>query len=112
MVAGGIVELSVPDGILSAKDWAQLTMRSPQNFLIRGSVAGDRDAADVPVPRFTLVDEQHVTPIDVEQVMMVHRPRHIIVVPPNAPDPRLPRRRLLDMVRHLSIQDLVARLQS
>jgi len=112
MVAGGIVELSVPDGILSAKDWAQLTMRSPQNFLIRGSVAGDRDAADVPVPRLTLVDEQHVTPIDVEQVMMVHRPRHIIVVPPNAPDPRLPRRRLLDMVRHLSIQDLVARLQS
>ncbi|MGA2253133.1 MAG: protein DpdF [Thermoguttaceae bacterium] len=112
MVAGGIVELSVRDGILSAKDWAQLTMRSPQNFLIRGSVAGDRGAADVPVPRLTLVDEQHVTPIDVEQVMMVHRPRHIIVVPPNAPDPRLPRRRLLDMVRHLSIQDLLARLQS
>jgi hypothetical protein len=29
IVAGGIVELAVPDGTLSEMDWAQLTTRSP-----------------------------------------------------------------------------------
>jgi hypothetical protein len=47
----------------------------------------------------------------VEQAMIVHRPYHIIVVPRSLPDPLSPRRCLLDVRRHLSIEDILARLQ-
>jgi ATP-dependent DNA helicase RecQ len=111
-VAGGIVELSVPDEILSSKESSELIMRSAHRFLIRASAEADRSATAAPVPRLTFVGERRVSAANIEQVMMVHRPHHIIVVPPNAPDPVAQHRRLLDVVRHLSIEDLLYRLQS
>jgi ATP-dependent DNA helicase RecQ len=112
IVAGGIVELAVPEGMLSEKDWTQLTTRSPYNFLIRASNADDGNLANVPVPRLTLLDDLHTSTRELEQVMMIDRPRHIIVVQTSAQDPRALTRRLVDMVRHYSIDDLLARLRT
>jgi superfamily II DNA/RNA helicase len=112
LVAAGIVELAIPDRTLSEKDWIQLTIRSPHDFLIRGSIAEDRNSAHVPVPRLTLLDDSHISPRELAQVMMIDRPRHIIVAPVSAQDPRALARRLVDIVRHFSMDDLLARLQS
>ena len=110
-VAGGVVELSVPDSTLSTKEWSQLIMRSANNFIIRASESeqGSREAWQV--PRLTLLGAQPLTPGTVEQAMIVYRPYHIIVVPRSQADPLAPHRRLLDVRRHLSIEDILARLQ-
>jgi superfamily II DNA/RNA helicase len=111
-VAGGLVELAVPDGILSDKDWAQLTTRSPYRFLIRACNEEERNSAHVPVSRLTIFDDSHISLCEIVRVMMIDRPRHIIVVPTSARDPRAPNRRLVDMVRQVSIDDVLVRLQS
>ena len=112
-VAGGITELAIPDGSLSSREWLQLTSRAPHRFVIRSTADLDsRTAPAAPVPRLTLLGEQCLALGALEKVMIVHRPRHIIVVPRSTPDPAQPQRRLLDVVRHLSIEDILARLQS
>jgi hypothetical protein len=111
-VTGGIVEFCVPEDLLSDKDWSDFIRRSSHRFLVRDYALEDRSETALPVPRLTLLDERNLTPTAVEQMLMVNRPRHMVIVPPNTPDPRLPYRRLLDLVRHLSVEDLLARLQS
>jgi hypothetical protein len=111
-VAGGLVELSIPDGILSQKEWAQLTTRSPYRFLIRASMKEERSSAHIPVSRLTVLDDSDICPSEIERVMMIDRPRHIIVTPSSARDPRALNRRLVDMVRQVSIDDLLVRLQA
>jgi ATP-dependent DNA helicase RecQ len=111
-VTGGIVEFCVSDDVLSDKDWSDFIRRSSHRFVIRDYALGDRSAMALPVPRLTFLDERNLTPTTVAQTLMVDRPRHIIIVPPSTPDPHLPYRRLLDLVRHLSVEDLLARLQS
>jgi hypothetical protein len=111
-VADGITELLIPDNFLSNGEWSQLTQRAPLRFLIRSTAeANDRAKPVAPVPRLTLLGERQVSAADLEEVMIVNRPRHVIVIPRNAPDPTRPQRRLLDVVRHLPIEDLLSRLQ-
>jgi hypothetical protein len=86
-------------------------MRSPHRFLIQSALDADRPAAAIRVPRLTLLGFHHVDPTMVEQIMMVDRPRHIILLPPNTPHPQRPLSRLLDLVRHSSIEDILLRLQ-
>jgi hypothetical protein len=112
MVAGGVVELSLPQVVLSSTDWTQLTMRSPERFLIRASGLEDKNTGQPFVPRLTFVDEKSNGPAELEQIMMIYRPQHIIVLPRITTDPRSPHRRLLDMLRHLTIEQILARLQS
>uniref|UniRef100_E6PXR7 DNA 3'-5' helicase n=1 Tax=mine drainage metagenome TaxID=410659 RepID=E6PXR7_9ZZZZ len=112
MVAGGVVELSVPDVALSPKEWSQLIMRSANNFIIRTSQSEETSTAAWEVPRLTLLGAQPLDTETVEQAMIVHRPYHVIVVPRSQLDPLAPRRRLLDVRRHLSIEDILARLHA
>jgi hypothetical protein len=112
MVSGGVVELSLPQALLSGTDWTQLTMRSSGHFVIRASASEGQGSGQPFVPRFTFVDPKRNGPAELEQIMMIYRPQHIIVVPRATTDPRSPHRRLLDMVRHLSIEEIVDRLQS
>jgi hypothetical protein len=112
MVSGGVVELSLPQVLLSGSDWTQLTMRSPERFLIRASGSEDRNTGQPFVPRLSFVDDKSNGPAELEQIMMIYRPQHIIVLPRVTTDPRSPHRRLLDIVRHLSIEQVLARLQS
>jgi ATP-dependent DNA helicase RecQ len=111
MVSGGVVELSLPQVLLSGTNWTQLTMRSPANFLIRASGSEDQKSGQPFVPRLTFVDDKNNGPAELEQIMMIYRPQHIIVVPRVTTDPRSPHRRLLEMVRHLSMEQILARLQ-
>jgi ATP-dependent DNA helicase RecQ len=111
-ISGGVVELSIPDDVLSEKDWSQLTMRSTHRFLIRDSATRGTRSGHRPVSRLTLVVGNLSNTLSLEQAMMLHRPRHIILVSHDLSDPRAPHRRLLDVVRHLSIEDVLARLQS
>jgi hypothetical protein len=111
MVSGGVVELSLPQAVLSGTNWTQLTMRSPASFLIRASGSEDQNSGQPFVPRLTFVDDKHNDLAQLQQIMMIYRPQHVIVVPRITTDPRSPHRRLLDMVRHLSIEQILARLQ-
>lgn len=112
MVSGGVVELSLPQVLLSGADWTQLTMRSPERFLIRASGSEDQNTGRPFVPRLSFVDDKNDGGVELEQIMMIHRPQHIIVLPRVTTDPRSPHRRLVDIVRHLSIDQVLARLQS
>src|SRR5262249_16887694 len=92
-VAGGVVELAVPDGTLSDREWSDLTLRAPLRFLIRS--IGDTDdftTQAAPVPRLTLLRAERLVPAGLQRVMILHRPRHIIVLPRNVPDPTWPHR--------------------
>ncbi len=111
-VAGGIAEVSVPEGLLSQKDWSQLMMRSPYRFLIRSANQAERRTEAMRVPRVTVLAGQLIDPAIVEQTMMIDRPRHIILLPPTTPHPRHATRRLLDMLPHGAIEDILLRLQS
>ncbi|MEQ1886557.1 MAG: protein DpdF [Bryobacteraceae bacterium] len=111
-VAGGVAEVAVPEGLLSQKDWSQLMMRSPYRFLIRSANQTDRTAEALQVPRLTVLDGHPIDPAIVEQTMMIDRPRHIILLPPATTHPRHLDRRLLDMLRHGAIEDILLRLQS
>jgi hypothetical protein len=112
LVSGGIIELCLPEGVLSKTDWTQLTMRSSQKFLIRCSVSEDGSSGQVCVPRFTLVDEKTSSADQLERIMMLYRPQHIILAPKDTTDFRSPHRRLFDMFGHLSMNEILARLQS
>lgn len=111
-VAGGIAEVSIPQGLLSAKDWSQLMMRSPYRFLIRSANHEGRAVDELQVPRVTILDGHTIDPATVEHTMIVHRPRHIVLLPPTTPHPGRPDCRLLDMLPHGAIEDILLRLQS
>lgn len=112
-VAGGIAELAVPDGVLSPSDWSQLTARAPFRFLIRGAFEShDLPLASEPVPRLTLLGEGQEGAAALEDIMILNRSHHVIVAPRNIADTTNPKRSLFDVVRHLSIEDLLSRLNS
>lgn len=115
-VSGGIVEFSLPGELLREEDWHQLCARAPLRFLIRTSDAALSSVAplaeDLLVPRLTLLAERDAVTATVERVMRIHRPRHVLVLPRDLPDPTRPYRRFFDVARHLSLGDLISRLAS
>ena len=111
-VSAGVIEFSIPEDVLSAKDWAVLTARSTQRFLIRASVTAEWCSSHTVVPRLSLLTGKFSSIDDIERTMLIDRPRHIVVGPKGMVDPRSPQRMLFDMVRHCSIEDALARLRS
>jgi len=114
-VSGGIVELSVSESLVRDEDWAQLAARAPLRFLVRTLVVdatGAPFSQEVPVPRLTLVAKTDATTDAVERIMRAHRPRHVIVLPRDILDPERPYRRLFDVIRHMSLEDLLSRLET
>jgi hypothetical protein len=114
-VSAGIVELSVSESFLRDEEWAQLAARAPLRFLLRTLVSDARGAPfsqEVQVPRLTVVSKPDATAAAVERIMRAPRPRHVIVLPRDVPDPERPYRRLFDVVRHLSLEDLLSRLDT
>ncbi len=115
-VSGGIVELCLSGDILRDEDWSQLAGRAPLRFLLRTEVdassASEPFEQDVQAPRLTLLTRQDATTTVVERVMRAQRPRHVIVLPRHLPDPQRPHRRLFDVTRHLTIEDLLSRLEA
>jgi hypothetical protein len=115
LVAGGVVELALPEGLLTRTDWERLGAQAPLAFLFSSTsqFSDDGNALSVvPVPRFSLLAEGETDGISVEHVMQLPRPHHLIALPRNTRDPQRPDRQLFDIVRHLSADDLLARLES
>jgi hypothetical protein len=110
-VAGGVVELALPDGFLGPQDWALLIANSPTRFLIRAIDEDNLLSPSPAVPRLTLLAEPNAQR-HIERTMTIDRPHHIIVISRSVRDPGNPNRELLDVVRHLSVADIVTRLQA
>ncbi|MFL6450916.1 MAG: protein DpdF [Bryobacteraceae bacterium] len=110
LVSRGVIEIAVPDGYLSQRDWDKLRNASPINFVIR---ATDYDDPFSPPP---LLARASVMPLVVSELtmlqntMLVQRPTHIIFFPENVLDPRQPSRRLRDMVPHCALDTFISRL--
>lgn len=110
-VQGGVIELAVPDDFLGQGEWSLLRASSPTGFLMRAVEDDDLSLPTQAVPRLTFLSEADADR-DIGRAMIVHRPRHILLVPKEVRDPDNPNRGLLDIVRHLSLDDLLSRLQS
>lgn len=115
-VSGGIVELCLSGDLLRNEDWSQLAGRAPLRFLLRTEVGASSASQpfeqELQAPRLTLLTKQDATTTVVERVMRTHRPRHVIVLPRDVPDPERSYRRLFDVTRHLTIEDLLLRLEA
>jgi hypothetical protein len=110
-VSGGVAELSLPSDLVSDTDWARLTAHSPYRFLIRTPDRRIAEEQDVTVmPRLTLIEPQDDANGRLISTMSLSRPVHLIVLPRAMPDPTHSHRRLLDVRRHVSLEDLLARL--
>jgi ATP-dependent DNA helicase RecQ len=110
-VAGGITELSLPDGTLSSQEWSQLGATAAAKFLIRAADS-DRMVSAPPVPRLTLLDGHGNDATRLERTMMINRPLHVIVAPQFVLHPLHPHRRLFDVTRHSAIEDVLTRLRA
>jgi hypothetical protein len=110
-VASGVTELALPADFLGTREWSQLLAGSPTQFLIRAVDDDDLALSTPATPRLTLLSET-ATNSDIVRAITVHRPRHILLIPRELRDPDNPHRGLMDVVRHLSLDDLLSRLQS
>jgi ATP-dependent DNA helicase RecQ len=110
--ANGVVELCLPDGLVRDDEWFQLNTRAVLRFLARTSLEDSHDllAADMGLPRLTVLGAQDSNLEAASRVMRIHRPRHILVLPRELADPTRPDRKFFDVARHLSVEDLLARL--
>ena len=82
-------------------------------FIIRATLEPSRTdpfVPELPVPRLTFLVERQIQSETLMRVMQVDRPLHLILLPRDLLDPDRPYRRLLDIVRHQSIDDVIARL--
>lgn len=110
-VAAGILELSLPEGMLTQGDWSQLMQQSFPHFLVRTSSGINSETAILTVPRLTLVSESESAQLQIESAMKIALPWHIILFRDNTPDPRAKHRKLIDVVRYLSVDNALARLR-
>ena len=110
-VSGGVAELSLPSDVVSHTEWSRLIAHSPYRFLIRAPNGRTAEEQDVTLmPRLTLIGPQDGDNGRLTSTMSLSRPVHLIVLPRAMADPTHRHRRLLDVVRHVSLEDLLARL--
>ena len=112
-VSAGGTELSIPDGYIGDTEWRQLRERMPFRFLIRTPLdiaVEDPLQPHLPVPRLTILSANETDAAVIKPILQVNRPFHIIVLPPTAPDPDRPTRRLLDMKPRLTLEEVLDRL--
>ncbi len=115
LVTSGVVELGVPPGLLETKDWMRLLHQSSYKFIIsRSNKSYDNDyfTPEIPVPRLTVLSAGNVTDDMVTHTLEINRPTHLILLPHSLIEPGRPNRRILDTVRHLSIDEALARLRT
>jgi hypothetical protein len=112
-VAHGFVEFCVPVQALEPSEWSQLSLRATHGVIVRGELAeGIAPDVAMPLPRLTWLSFESVNSGALARAMRLDRPSHVLLVPEDARDPRHPERRLFDVVRHLTLSDLIVRLES
>ena len=110
-VAGGFTELVLPEWIDSSANWATLSRQASTRFLLRNDT-GSPSSDHFHVPCVTILGNTPEDQKGLSSAMMADRPAHLILFPPSLLDPRRSDRRISDVVPHISIQNLLSRLQA
>jgi ATP-dependent DNA helicase RecQ len=110
-VAGGFVELALPDWIGSPETWAVLARQTSAKFLVR-TTPSSTSADGLYVPRVTMLGGSDVDQKSLGLAMSADHPGHLIFFPTNLRDPRNLERCIADMFPHVSIHNILSRLQA
>jgi ATP-dependent DNA helicase RecQ len=108
-VAGGVVDLNLPEDLLTEAHWKSLVLRSPHRFVVNAAHSASSTATLW--PRLTLLPNESDA-ATVGEAMRVNTSTHLIVFPTEIPDPSRPTRRLVDVVRHVDLRQVLAALES
>jgi hypothetical protein len=112
LVHRGILEVGVPDGYFSQRDWDHLRTNSPISFVVRGGSEDNPFSPPPPLARATVLSVLALPPAQIEKAMSLQRSTHIILFPDHAVDPRQPARRLRDIVPYCTLDDFISRLSA
>jgi hypothetical protein len=110
-VAGGFTELVLPEWIDNSANWAVFSRQASTRFLLRNNV-GPPSSDNLQVPCVTILGNTPEDQRGLSSAMMKDRPAHLILFPTSLRDPRRLDRRISDVVPHISIQNLLSRLQA
>lgn len=110
-VAGGFVELVLPDWIGSRETWSILARQTPGKFLVR-TTASSTSAEGLYVPRVTMLGGTDLDQQSLGLAMMADCPGHLIFFPANLRDPRNFERCIADIAPHISVHNILSRLQA
>lgn len=108
-VAGGVVDLNLPEDLITEAHWKSLVLRSQHRFVVNAAHSAPSTATLW--PRLTLLRNESDA-ATVGKAMRVNASSHVIVFPTEAPDPSRPTRRLRDVVRHVDLRQVLAALES
>ncbi|HJQ12906.1 MAG TPA: protein DpdF [Gemmatimonadaceae bacterium] len=108
-VGAGVVDLNLPEDLLTDAHWKSLLLRSPHRFIIDAAHGVASTAAQW--PRLTLLPKESDAEA-VSDAMRINASSHVIVFPTEAPDPSRPTRRLVDLVRHRDLRQVLVALDS
>jgi len=111
LVMDGLREVSTPEGWLQTKGYRRLYRHAQPNLVMHTPLAETPNPLDesLQVPRLTLLWPSS-SPQLLEQVLLLERPLHLILLSADAPDLRRPDRTLLDTRPHLTFEDFERRL--
>ena len=88
-----------------------LLRQASTRFLLRSEPEGTQEAG-LRIPRVTMLGGSEKDQAFLSSAMMIDSPAHLILFPTNLRDPRRLDRRISDVVPHISIHNLLSRLQA
>lgn len=93
----GVQELCADDRSVMARssDWQQLYRHAPSGAVVHRNCSQLDEEPYSPLARVTFFDSK-VTSLEIQKVLLLQRPLHLVIFPSNTPDPNHPARRLSD----------------
>lgn len=104
LAAEGVASFSIPDVYVDERLWDRLAAESPWGFVLRTEDAAEDPLANHALATATLL-QTGCTRSQVRAVGGLERDRHLILAPPDTPDPLHPNRRVADRP-HLTLASL------
>jgi len=111
LVERGLREIAADDAWLERPDYLELYRHARPPIVLHCSPDEDQGplGGGLPVPRLSML-QAHCTPKRLRIALEVERPVHFVLLPDDVPDLDHPARRFLDTRPHLSLQDIIRRL--
>jgi hypothetical protein len=110
-VSGGFLEFALPDWLNTHDTWSILARQSTTKLLLRSEPSGS-EWPGLHIPRVTMLVGGHADQDSLDRAMTVACPAHLILFPTNLHDPRRLDRKISEVVPHISIHNLLSRLQA
>lgn len=104
----GFIEFAWPDGEFGTLDWASLCARAPGHFVFAADRDDDPALRPWQVPRLTLLRAPDAA--ELQRVLGLVRPRHVVLVPAGLPDPHTPHRPF-NARTHLDLPTFLVRIR-